>query len=126
MFEHPFDDGLSGANQIEVLVAKHHFGIHDLHHIENLIDHLYLFAGLLFVPGRKLGQYLFVDVIGPVIYFRIFALDFSLRLQEDMAIVLKINIINRSMVLQFLMSYGDWRGLSGGLPIKGVPEPLKR
>ena len=43
------------------------FGQHSLVDIESLIDYLYLFTGLLFIPLFKFRDDRLVDVVGPVV-----------------------------------------------------------
>ena len=43
---------------------------HYLIYIECLIYYLYVFSCLLLIPFRKIFKYTFVDIIGPVVYFK--------------------------------------------------------
>ena len=64
-------------------MAALYLGEHDFVDIEHLVDDPDIFAGLLLVPGGKFGQYIFVDVVGPVVDFQYVAALFTRIFARD-------------------------------------------
>ena len=81
--QHPLDDVLRGAYHVEILVAALYLGEHDFVDVEHLVDEADVLARLLLVPGGKFGQYIFVDVVGPVVDFQYVAALFARILARD-------------------------------------------
>ena len=81
--QHPLDDILRGAYHVEILVAALYLGEHDFVDVEHLVDKADVLARLLLVPGGKFGQYIFVDVVGPVVDFQYVAALFARILARD-------------------------------------------
>ena len=60
-----------------------YLGEHDFVGVEHLVDKADVLARLLFVPGGKFGQYIFIDVVGPVVDFQYVAALFARILARD-------------------------------------------
>ena len=68
--EHAFNDILRRAHHIKIFVPLFYFGKHDLIDIECLIHNAYILTRLLLVVSLKLFEYLFVNIVGPIVYLQ--------------------------------------------------------
>ena len=67
--EHAFNDIIDGTPH-QSLRALFYFGKHDLIDIECLIHNAYILTRLLLVVSLKLFEYLFVNIVGPIVYLQ--------------------------------------------------------
>ena len=66
--KHTLDDVLRRAYHVVILMPSLYLGKHHLVDVEGLVDDANLLACLLFVPFRKVGKCILVNVVCPVIY----------------------------------------------------------